>query len=65
MEKHKEALDAAYEALIKELKRPSIAADRVQAIATAINVLKEINSLSMNGDQIALRLADSAKRGIH
>jgi hypothetical protein len=46
LSKQKEAMEAALEALIKELRRELIAADRVVAISNAIEALCKIKPLS-------------------
>ncbi|KZS45742.1 hypothetical protein AWU65_07355 [Paenibacillus glucanolyticus] len=48
--KRNEAMNAAIEALIKELGREPIASDRVVAISKAIETLNGINSFSQIGN---------------
>lgn len=47
MSKQSVAMDAALEALIRELSREPIASERVVAISKAIESLNVINSLSL------------------
>lgn len=44
--KQQEAMNVALDALIKELGRESIAAERVVAISAAIEALNQVNPLS-------------------